>query len=68
MGGLHEEIYVYGQNAFQIIEILEPFWDEAGTITKMDKLEKIKVEADEHTYGFNLEAAFPAIMLALDYD
>ena len=68
MGGLHEEIYVYGENAFQFIEILEPFWDDAGTITKMDTLEKIQIEADEQTYGFNLESAFPAIMLALSYN
>jgi len=68
MGGLHEEIYVYGENAFQVIEILEPFWDDAGTITKMDTLDKIQIEADEQTYGFNLESAFPAIILALDYD
>ncbi len=66
MQGLHEEIYVYGQEAFHVIEILQPFWDEAGTITKMDSLEKIQIEAEEETYGFNLENAFPAMMLALD--
>lgn len=68
MDGLHEEIYVYGMKAFRVIEILEPFWDEAGNVTKMDTLEKIRIEADEETYGFNLEHAFPAMMLALDYD
>ncbi len=68
MGGLHEKIYVYGMDAFRVIEILQPFWDDAGTITKMDSLEKIHIEADEQTYGFNLEQAFPAMMLALDYD
>lgn len=68
MGGLHEEIYVYGKNAYQVIEILQPFWDDTGNITKMDTLEKIQIKADEQTYGFNLESAFPAIMLALNYD
>lgn len=68
MGGLHEQIYVYGNQAFQIIEILQPFWDDAGSIQKMDTLEKIGIEADEETYSFNLEAAFPAIILALDYN
>ena len=68
MGGLHERIYVYGMNAFRVIEILQPFWDDAGAITKMDTLEKIEIEADEQTYGFNLEHAFPAMMLALDYN
>jgi hypothetical protein len=68
MGGLHEEIYVYGINAFRVIEILEPFWDDAGNVTKMDTLGKIQIEADEETYGFSIENAFPAMMLALDYD
>lgn len=68
MKGLHEEIYVYGMKAYRLIEILEPFWDDAGTVTKMDTLDKMKVEADEQTYGFNLEQAFPAIMLALECD
>ncbi len=63
--GLHEQIQVFGQNAYHIIEILQPFWDDAGTITKMDSLEKMQVQADEKTYGFDLELAFPAIMLAL---
>lgn len=67
MDGLHEEIYVYGMEAFRVIEILQPFWDDAGTVTKMDTLKKIQIEADEKTYGFNLEHAFPAMMLALDY-
>lgn len=66
MQGLHEEIHVYGSRAYRIIDILKPFWDEAGNIIKMDTLEKIRVEAEEETYGFNLELAYPAIMLALD--
>ena len=68
MKGLHEKVYVYGCTAFEIIEILQPFWDDAGTITKMDTVDKIQIKADEETYGFNLENAFPAIMLALDYE
>ena len=68
MRGLHEEIYVYGRQAYRVIDILQPFWDEAGTVTKMDTLNKVKVAADEQTYGFNLEQAFPAMMLAMDYD
>jgi hypothetical protein len=67
MKGLHEKVYVYGMKAFRVIDILQPFWDDAGTVTKMDTLDKIKIDADEKTYGFNLENAFPAIMLALNY-
>ncbi len=64
--GLHEQIYVYGINAYRIIEILQPFWeDEASRVIKMDSLEKMQVQAEETSYGFNLECAFPAIMLAL---
>lgn len=67
MEGLHEQVYVYGINAYRIIEILQPFWDdEAANILKMDSLGKMQVKADEATYGFNLECAFPAIMLALE--
>lgn len=68
MKGLHEKVYVYGMEAFRVIEILQPFWDDAGTVTKMDSLDKIQIDADEKTYGFNLENAFPAIMLALNYE
>lgn len=66
MQGLHEYLYVYGSNAFRIIDILQPFWDDAAAIIKMDSLETIHVEADEETYGFGLELAYPAIMLALE--
>ncbi|MEL7832965.1 hypothetical protein [Fodinibius sp. Rm-B-1B1-1] len=68
MDGLHEKIYVYGQHALDVIEILEPFWDDAGKVSKMDTLDKIQIEAEEQTYGFSLESAFPAIMLALNYN
>jgi hypothetical protein len=66
MQGLHEQIQVYGREAWHIIEILQPFWDEAGTVTKMDTLNKMQVKAKEDTYGFDLELAYPAIMLALN--
>lgn len=67
MRGLHEKIYVYGTEAFRIIDILEPFWDDSGIVTKMDSLNKIQIEAEETTYSFSLEKAFPAMMLALEY-
>lgn len=67
MTGLHEQVYVYGVKAFRIIDILQPFWDdEASEIIKMDSLQKMKVEAEETSYGFSLACAFPAIMLALE--
>ncbi|TYP93956.1 hypothetical protein LX73_1673 [Fodinibius salinus] len=66
MQGLHDNIYLYGARAYRVIEILQPFWDEAGTIIKMDSLDDMMIEAEETTYGFNLEQAFPAVLLALD--
>ncbi|MBN2730808.1 MAG: hypothetical protein JXR26_00130 [Balneolaceae bacterium] len=66
MQGLHEQIQVYGRQAYHFIEILQPFWDDAGTVSKMNTLDKMQVTADEDTYGFDLELAYPAIMLALD--
>lgn len=66
MQGLHEQIQVYGREAYHFIEILQPFWDDSGTVTKMDTLKKMHVTAEEDTYGFDLERAYPAIMLALD--
>lgn len=68
MNGLHEQIYVYGINTFQIIDLLKSFWDDSGTVTKMNTLEQMQIEAEETTYGFALEKAFPAIMLALNHD
>jgi len=65
MQGLHEEIHVYGEKAYNVIEILEPFWDEAGIVIKMDTLDKMQVDAEEKTYAFSLEKAFPAILLAM---
>lgn len=66
MQGLHEQIQIYGHEAYHIIEILQAFWDDAGTVTKMDSLDKMQVTADEDTYGFDLERAYPAVMLGLN--
>jgi hypothetical protein len=65
MQGLHEQIQVYGHLAHRIIDTLEPFWDEAGTVTKMDTLEDMQVHAEEETYSFDLSLAYPAVLLAL---
>ncbi|MDZ7772500.1 MAG: hypothetical protein U5K31_07155 [Balneolaceae bacterium] len=65
MQGLHDHVYVYGQQAHRFIDVLRPFWDDAGSVQKMNSLEAIRIEADERTYGFDLEMAFPAILLSL---
>jgi len=66
MKGLHEQVYFYGLQAYEVMEILRPYLDDASEIIKMDNLHKMAVEADEDTYGFNLERAWPAILLALE--
>ena len=66
MNGLYDEILVYGVNTYKVIEALKTVWNETPNIRKMDSLESMQVEADETTYSFSLEAAFPAIMLALN--
>lgn len=68
MQGIHDHVYVYGFNTHEITDVLLPFWDESGPVEKMDSLEKIRIEAEEQTYGFELERAFPAILLALSPD
>lgn len=64
--GLYDEIIVYGVNTNEIINELRTVWDPSSTIKKMDNLDLMRVSADETTYGFNLDSAFPAIMLALE--
>lgn len=66
MNGLHDQIQVYGSRCGHYIDILQPFWDDAGQITKMNSLNTINVTANEQTYNFDLESAFPVIMMALD--
>ncbi|MEX0662669.1 MAG: hypothetical protein WD381_02165 [Balneolaceae bacterium] len=68
MRGIHEQIYVYGQYAQQINEALTPFLDDDNDVTVMNTLQVMNVEAKEQTYGFRLEAAFPAVMLSLNID
>lgn len=65
MQGLHEYIYVNGGQRQPVIDMLKPFWDEYGTITQLDTLEKMQVRAEEQTYSFELSMAYPAILLAL---
>lgn len=66
MNGLYDEILVYGVKTYKIIETLGPVLNESPNIRKMDSLESMIVEAEESTYSFSLESAFPAIMLALN--
>lgn len=68
LNGLYDQILVYGYESYKVLEVLQPFWEDNSQVIKMDTLEKMLVKAREETYSFNLEEAFPAIMLALDKD
>jgi hypothetical protein len=67
LNGLYEDILVYGVNTHQVINELKSIWENSANIIKLDTLEKMQVSADETIYSFNLESAFPAIMLALEH-
>jgi hypothetical protein len=64
--GIHDNVYVYGPNSIDVIEVMSSYFNETGKITLLNNLESIGVEAEESTYSFKLESAFPAIMLSLN--
>ncbi|MFN1834837.1 hypothetical protein AB2B38_006200 [Balneola sp. MJW-20] len=66
MRGLHETIYMFGHQTHEVEQALQGFWDKASQIIKLNTLDDIGVYAEEETYGFDLAAAFPAILLSLD--
>ncbi len=66
MNGYHEHVYVYGESGLEVSEALNAFFRETGQLHLMNKLDKMDVHADEKTYGFKLESAFPAILLSLN--
>jgi len=65
MKGFHEQIYLYGQHTQRTMDMLLPYLDTGAEIISMNSLQKIQVDADEKTYGFALELAYPAILLSL---
>ncbi|MEX0646383.1 MAG: hypothetical protein WEA56_07535 [Balneolaceae bacterium] len=68
MQGIHEKIYVCGHYADLIVETLAPYWDDSGEIMIKNSLQSMQVQAEEKTYGFKLESAFPAVMLSLNIE
>ena len=65
MNGMHDEILVYGYEAFKPTEFLKPLWDE-GEVKIMDSLPAMNVQSEDQQYSFDLAEAFPAIMLAVN--
>lgn len=66
MNGIHEQVYIYGQYGLEISELLGSHFEATGDVILMNTLDSMKVSADEATYGFKLESAFPAVILSLN--
>lgn len=64
--GVHDQILLYGTDTYKVADVLESYWESAAGVVTMDTLEIMRADADEKTYSFSLEAAFPAILLALE--
>lgn len=67
MKGLHEKIYLFGHQTHEVEESLSGFLDKSSNIVNLNSLNEIGVFAEEQTYGFDLAAAYPAILLSLDF-
>lgn len=66
MSGIHDDICVYGPNSEKAANILKPFLEDADSLKIMDSLHVMEVTAREKTYGFDLECAFPAILMSIN--
>jgi hypothetical protein len=66
MTGVHERILLYGSMAWQHADLLRPFHESSIPFLRLDSLPLIGVVAKEQTYGFGLDEAFPAIMMAIN--
>ncbi|MEX2600770.1 MAG: hypothetical protein WD355_03920 [Balneolaceae bacterium] len=66
--GIHEQAYIFGKQADEVRDALVSFISETGNPVVMNNLYTMRVVADEETYGFPLESAFPAILLSLNRD
>ncbi len=66
MSGIHDRVVLFGSQAWHHSELLKGFHDPAIPISRLDSLHLIGVAAEEKTYGFGLDEAFPAIMMAIN--
>jgi hypothetical protein len=65
LNGVHDAIYMYGTNCYLVHEVLQNHFDKNTRIVRFGTLREMSLQAPEETYGFNLEEAFPAIVLSL---
>lgn len=66
MSGVHERVLLFGAKAWQHADLLRAFHESDIPFHRLDSLPLIGVVADEQTYGFGLDEAFPAIMMAIN--
>lgn len=64
--GFHEQIYLYGEASEIVLNNIKPYLDQSAEIITMDSLKKCGIRSEEQTFGFDLELAFPAMLLSLD--
>ncbi len=65
LNGLHDMVYFYGPNTVPVTDMINSFLDNTVPNVRLETLAEMFVSAPEDTYGFSLEEAFPAIVLAL---
>lgn len=68
MKGFYDQVYLLGSHVDELSQILKTTWENHTPLMRFDTLETMQVTAKEQTYSFSLEAAFPAILLALNND
>lgn len=68
MNGIHDKIFAFGLYAKKATEQLASYWSQHGDLIFPDSLTATNVQAEEETYGFPLESAYPAIILSLQND
>lgn len=66
MNGIHDNTCLFGQNCQKIADILNPYLEDSNSFQIMNSLSRMDVSANEKTYGFDLERAFPAIIMSLN--
>ncbi len=66
MRGMHDDLFVFGEYAATVSELLNAYWHDHGSLHTLNTLDAMNVDAQEKTYGFRLESSFPAVLLSLD--
>lgn len=63
--GLHDVIYVFGEESGTVLDELQAYWDPYQTINRLQDVNDFQLNLEEETYGFSLDLSFPAVMAAV---